>query len=204
MSILLEVVGGNVTITEEVMRRIIESRDDSSKIYRMLFARLGEKVLITEDLLIHASYYCGGYDTQVLCTLLEQHRPLDLQLAWEGIWKADCDNFYGASDVFLEYTDLEVTEDLLESIIEEEAQYGKPNDDLLNCLLVYAMERYIPISFHGRSMEIILEWLSLTVILRILEHNSAHPITEEMINAARKNADPYEAIWVLYSILGRN
>ncbi|KAJ5618698.1 hypothetical protein N7528_006809 [Penicillium herquei] len=200
MSILLGVGGENVTITEEIMRRIIELPVDRSKIYRMLFARLGEKVPITEDLLIHAVL---SYDIDALRTLLEQERSLDLQSVWRGLFKKRGVLIW-ASDVFLEYTNFEVTENLLEFLIEEEAQYGKPNDGLLDRLLVYAMQRHIPIPFDGRAMEIILEWLSLTVILDILELNSGISITEEMINAAMKNVDPYEAIWIVYSILGQN
>ncbi|OJJ42631.1 hypothetical protein ASPZODRAFT_76501 [Penicilliopsis zonata CBS 506.65] len=173
MRMLITMKNNNVEITEAIVERALAS-PSSYGVLEMLLTRLGSKVPITEGLLIEAADRPRLREFRLL---LGQRRPLDLQAVWEGFWQREIEHVEEASDVLLEFTNLKITDGLLETIA------GKQMHDYPEKLFLYAAKHHIPISSQGRAT------LKPETILAVFDKIPNFPVTEEMNNTVKENPD---------------
>lgn len=210
------------SISEEMIKEMVSgsSSREEDRLIRFL-ARLKSKVPITEDILLLAAN-SPSYAGSLMRILLDEKRPLNLQRFWECLWQSCCRYSEEVSDILLEYTSVEISRSMLEGIpssesptMNPESDYAeetcgferinsfesrgsglKNENDLLARLVWFLLERNFPIP--QDVMEIIMQKSHFKTILTVLAHNPHLQISNEILNAAMRNPDFYDVMWILH------
>ncbi|PYH88643.1 hypothetical protein BO71DRAFT_435543 [Aspergillus ellipticus CBS 707.79] len=190
--------------TLPVTETVLHDAGTYDDLMRLVLDITNDNVTITEETVKVAIRWGGAhYETIGFCILMEQNRTLDLQTVWDGIWKIPCENWEIASETLLEYTKVEISENLLERVpLKAKRSWRSQEEYYRENLLLLAMKHDIPIPFQGKAMDIILESERPYTILMFLERNPHVVMTEDMVVAAKRHLDYYDLMWLLYSKLG--
>ncbi|KAJ5165394.1 uncharacterized protein N7500_007224 [Penicillium coprophilum] len=224
---LLKLRNLDFSVSEDLVKSIFSYPDASyfpvmAQDLMLLLARLDSKVPITEEILLVAAN-SPSYSGSIIRILLDEKRPLNFQLVWERLWQTRCIFSEEVSDILLEYTSVEISKGMLEGITSSDNSIKDRNSlddqgvfelarssfnirddklynehDFLARLVWFLVERNFPIP--QDVMGIIMEKGHFKTILAILNHNLHIKITNEVLNAARKNPDFYDLTWLLHML----
>ncbi|KAJ5646111.1 hypothetical protein N7490_002483 [Penicillium lividum] len=223
---LLKLQNLDFSVSEDMVKNLVSFPYGFTSFRReeyliLLLTRLENKIPITEDNLLVAAN-SPSYYGNIIRILLDEKRSLNLQLFWECLWQSHCRFSEEVSDILLEYTVVEISKGMLEGIPSSESPLK--DEDSLDDQVVFDLERrssfklrdhklYNEHDFLARLvwffvernfpipqdvMGIIMEKGHFKTIVATLDHNPYIQITNEVLNAARKNPDFYDVIWLLH------